>query len=115
MRNDTRAAKYKPHLAGKTLAISFMTVAEMLEGALRKNWPPTKLAALQAEFRKYVVIPSSFAVCEHWAQIRAERASQTISVDDAWIAATARAHGCALVTHNPSDFANIENLAIITA
>ncbi len=91
-----------------------MTVAEMYEGAFRAKWNTTKLATLQAELRKYLVIPSSPQVCEHWGQIRAERFAQPISVDDGWVAATARAHGCALVTHNPTDFVGISSLSVIT-
>lgn len=114
MKGDTRAKKYQPHLAGNTLAISFMTVGEMYEGAFRAKWSAAKLAKLQSELKKYLVIPSSPKVCEHWGQIRSERFAQPIPVDDAWIAATARAHGCSLITHNPSDFVGIANLKVIT-
>ena len=38
----------------------------------------------------------------------------TLGVDDAWIAATAVAHGCPLVTHNPNDFTGITGLHTIT-
>jgi hypothetical protein len=35
-------------------------------------------------------------------------------VDDAWIAASAVAYDCPLVTHNPGDFGGIEDLKILT-
>lgn len=114
LRGDTRADPYRKHLAGKTLAISFMTIGEMYEGAYRAAWGPPKLRALSAALSKYLVVPSSNSVCDHWARIRAERRQQPISVDDAWIAATARAFGCPLVTHNAQDFAGITGLQVIT-
>jgi predicted nucleic acid-binding protein len=35
-------------------------------------------------------------------------------VADAWVAATALAHGIELVTHNPVDFQGIPGLVVIT-
>lgn len=46
--------------------------------------------------------------------IRYQRHKQTIAVDDAWIAATARACDSPLVTHNPKDFRDIEGLEVLT-
>ncbi len=114
MRGDPRAELYRPHLERKTLAISFMTVAELYEGAYRSGWGENRLTRLESQIRNYVVVPFSNRMCRIWGQIRAGRRQQPISVDDAWIAATALAHGCPLATHNPADFADIPNLAIIT-
>lgn len=114
MRGGNLADLYVPRIQGHTLAISFMTVAEMYEGALRSNWGDRRVAMLRTVLRSYLVIPSSPQVCWHWGQIRTERRHQPISVDDAWIAATARAHGCALVTHNPGDFAGVADLEVVT-
>jgi tRNA(fMet)-specific endonuclease VapC len=108
------AGKYRPHLEGKTPAISFMTVGELFEGAFRKQWNQEKLAGLHAEIDRYLVLPFSPRVCEFWGRVRAERRAQPIAVDDAWIAASALAHGCPLVTHNPSDFQGIAGVTVIT-
>ena len=112
MRGDTRAVPYRRHIEGKTLAISFMTVAELYEGAYRRGWEEDRIARLEAQIRNYVVVPFSNRVCRTWGQIRAERRRQPISVDDAWIAASALAYACPLVTHNPTDFAEIPNLPL---
>jgi len=114
MGGHTLSSRYRPHLEGHTLAISFMTVGELYEGAFRKGWGKPKLAKLRETLRSYVVIPSTPEVCRRWGQIRAERRRRTISVDDAWVAAAARAHGCPLVTHNPRDFSDICDLEVIT-
>ena len=81
---------------------------------LHADWGAAKLARLEIVLRGYVVIPSSPEVCRQWARVRALRKSQPISVDDAWVAAAALAHGAALVTHNPADFFGIEGLDVIT-
>ncbi len=48
---------YRPHLEGHTLAISFMTVGELYEGAFRSAWGKNKLAKLKETIKSYVVIP----------------------------------------------------------
>ncbi len=114
LKGHSLAGRYRRHLEGKTLVISFMSVAELYEGALRAQWTLQKLEKLNMELRRYVVVRASPDVCWHWAQIRHERRQQPISVADAWIAACARAHGCVLVTHNPSDFNNINGLQVVS-
>jgi hypothetical protein len=37
-RGDTRAKRYEPHLMGKQLFVSFMTVAELYKWPLERNW-----------------------------------------------------------------------------
>lgn len=114
MKGHPLARAYRRHLEGKTLAVSFMTVAELYEGAYRRRWDARKMTGLGQELRKYLVIPYSPKACRAWGRLRAARKSKTIAVDDAWIAATAVAFDCPLVTHNPNDFADIEGLCVIT-
>src|SRR3954463_9187723 len=98
------AARYRPHLAGHTLAVSFMTVVELSEWALRAGWGPGRLARLKKTLQSYLVIHSDVAVCERWAEVRFHRRHQPIDSTDARIAACALAHGLELVTHNPANF-----------
>jgi len=105
---------YRPHLEGKTLAISFMTIGELYEGAYRRNWSEKRLRYLEDQIKNYLVIPYTPEVCRVWGQVRSQRKSQPIAVDDAWIAASALVHNCPLVTHDPGDFAHIEGLTVIT-
>ncbi len=114
MRGHTLAAAYRPLMEGHLLAISFMTQAELYEGAVRAGWGSGRMARLDQEVSRYIVIHSTDAVSRHWGAIRAERSRQPIAPDDAWIAATARAHGFPLVTHNAKDFTGISDLRVVT-
>jgi tRNA(fMet)-specific endonuclease VapC len=115
MKGGPLAVAYRELLRGKDLAISFMTVAELYEGAYRAGWNAPKLERLEAVLSGYAVIPSSPTVCRAWARIREQRRSRTISVDDAWIAASALAWSAELATHNPADFTGIPELRVLTS
>ena len=114
MRGSPREERYREHLEGNTLALSFMSVAELYEGAFRRGWTGRRMEALEETLKSYLVVPYSAAMCRSWGRIRAERRHKPISTDDAWIAATAITHDCPLVTHNPGDFEEIAGLSVIT-
>jgi tRNA(fMet)-specific endonuclease VapC len=113
---DVRAeAKlYRWHLDGHRLAISFMTIAELYEGAVKDKWGWQRLQMLEMTIQSYIVVDSTSDICRQWGAIRNERRGQPISAQDAWIAATALTCGCPLVTHNPKDFRGIRGLRVIT-
>lgn len=115
-KHDTRALDYAPHLNGQTLAISFMTVAELYQWAAVRNWGQRRVYQLETHLRSYVVIPFDGPVCQVWGNVRAmcQRVGQPISVQDAWIAATALHHQLPLVTHNADHFQSVEGLTMIT-
>ena len=116
LKNDTRAQLYRPHLQDRTLALSFMTVAELYQWAYIRNWGKRRLTQLEAQLRRYVIIPYDNELCKQWAMVCAarQRLGKPISVQDAWIAATALRHGCALVTHNRDDYTDIASLTVIS-
>lgn len=116
MRGDTRAKLYIPHLQGRLLAISFITVGEMFYGAEKKGWGEQKRKDLEDTLRKFVVIPYDNEIAWCYARIVTgrERKGRPINLHDAWIAACALRHGIAIVTHNAPDFEDITGLQIIT-
>ena len=114
LRGRSVAKKYASHLSGHTLAVLFMKVAELYEWGILRSWSPARWAALQAMLSGYVVLPADDNTCLHWAIVRDNRRSQPIAVDDAWIAASALAHGAELVTHNPGDFQGVTGLTVIS-
>ena len=106
---------YDPIIFGNELFISFMTFAELLEGAYRRQLSAKNLRKYQNDlWSRYVTIPSNDRICECFAVIRVQRRTRPISVPDALIAATAMAYELPLVTHNAKDFAGIDGLKLIT-
>jgi tRNA(fMet)-specific endonuclease VapC len=114
LKGQSLATRYRPHLVGHVLAVSFMTVAELYEGAVRAGWGARRWAALDALLGRMLVLHTTDAVCRSFADVRAQRRARPIAVADAWIAATALAHGLELVTHNPAHFRGIAQLSVIT-
>lgn len=112
-RRDPRAALYRTHIEGRTLAVSFATVGELYEGAISDGWGEERIGRLEEMLKGYVVVPYSPEVCRQWGAIRTARRHRTISENDAWIAATAVAHGCPLITHD-TDFDGVPGLDVVT-
>lgn len=115
-KGDSRINDYKPYLKGNGFAISFMTVAELFQWAMVRKWGNRRIKKMEAEIKKYLVLPFDLEVCRLWGEVRSECQSvgRPISAQDAWIAATALQHDLPLVTHNPSDFEPVNELEIIT-
>lgn len=97
-------------------ALSFQTVAELLQGALQAGWGERRLNRLRDEIGRYLVIPFDMEMVEHWARLRSAGRAAGCEVDtaDAWIAATALWAQCPIVTHNQRDIEGIDGLSIIT-
>lgn len=114
--NHSYQTLYEPYLRGNTVLISSQTVAEMRFGALRRNWGATRMAALEAFFTRYTTVYPNDMICSLWARVRADAEVQGkhVSIDDAWIAATALAMGVPLVTHNKQDFDFIQGLTVVS-
>ncbi len=116
-RNDTRAEFYRPYLSRGPRVISFMSLAEIEQWALDRNWGAARRARMRAHLHNFVVYPPDDALCRQWAAVRhaAQRAGLRIEVADAWIAATAVALGLPLATHNRADYAGVPNVTVISA
>ncbi len=116
MRGGPIAQAYLPHVEGKLLAITFVTVGEMYFGAEKAKWGPKKRAALEKALRDYVVIPYDHEIAQCYGRLVAERqrAGIPIAPNDAWIAACAVRHDIPLVTHNARHFGDIKGLMVVT-
>ena len=116
MRGGAIAEAYLPHVQGKLLAISFITVGEMYFGAEKANWGQKKRDNLETALRNYVVIPYENEIARFYGRLVAERqrAGAPIALNDAWIAACAVRHTVPLVTHNAKHFGGISGLSLIT-
>ncbi len=105
--NIQYAQLYRPLIAHARCVISFITVAELYEGAFRAGYGSRKFAKIEREIEKYMVIPYSIQICKKFGEIRAARKNRPISVPDALVAATAMTYNLSLVTHNRIDFDEI--------
>lgn len=111
-----QATFFRPYLQHRTLAVSFMTVAELYFGAYKANWGIRRITQLDNHLRNYVIVPFDYELCRRCASIRADRqkAGHQMGLADAWIAASALVHNCALATNNGRDFQGILGLELIS-
>src|SRR5262249_37633507 len=68
-KRDSRARLYRPHLLGKTLYISFMTLAELERWAVSAHWGAAKLAQLDRYLQRFNIILVDTALCRKWAEV----------------------------------------------
>src|SRR5579885_1126014 len=111
------APRYVGMVRGSELIVSFMTVAEMRQGAVDANWGPRKRAVPEASLTDFSVLHSVDLLCSTWAAVRNEsmQKGRPISSADAWIAATALVLSAPLVTNNSKDYRHLDKLRIISA
>ena len=113
LKRHTFAERYRPHLDGKRLALSFMTLAELFQWAKEKSWGTKRIDDLKEKLSAYVILHSDDQTVWEYAGVRAVK-GRPINAGDAWIAATALRHGLPLVTHNRSDFDHVPGLVVIS-
>lgn len=117
-KNDTRIAFYLPYLSSdKLLAVSFQTIAELYRWGEKKEWPQSKIDALQHLLKKFVIAPYDDKLARIWAKVinEGDKKGKPVSYGDAWIAACALRHSATLLTYNKKDFEGITGLEIISA
>jgi tRNA(fMet)-specific endonuclease VapC len=113
----TQAQYFEHYLSNKTLAVSFMTVAELYYGAYKDKWGMTKISRLENQLKNYVVLPYDYLLCQKWAEIKRKYETdhnQVIEPCDCWIAATAIRFNCPLATGNGKHFQYISDLTLIS-
>jgi len=94
------------------MAISSITLAELLHGAEKSNAPVRSLAVVEDFCSRLEVLPYGAKAAQHYGSIRAalERRGQLIGVNDLHIAAHARSEGLTLVSNNLREFERVEAL-----
>ena len=91
------------------MAISSITLAELLHGAEKSSRVSENLAAVEEFCSRLQVLPYGLKAAQHYGAIRAalEKLGQPIGVNDLHIAAHARSEGLVLVTNNMGEFARV--------
>ena len=94
------------------MAISSITLAELLHGAEKSSRVSENLAAIEDFCSRLEVLPYGPKAAQHYGAIRAalEKLGQPIGVNDMHIAAQARSQGLVLVTNNMGEFARVPAL-----
>lgn len=106
-------------LVGRTLCVTFVTVAEMARWADKQQWGTRKRTELVAWLGNKVVLPYDVHVAWRWGQLVAagERRGRPRPVNDTWIAACCLTADLPLATLNVKDFtdhAQHDGLQLIT-
>jgi len=96
------------------MAISSITLAELLHGAEKSNAPVRSLATVEDFCSRLEVLPYGAKAAQHYGSIRAalERLGQPVGVNDLHIAAHARSEGLTLVSNNLREFERVEALRL---
>ena len=96
------------------MAISSITLAELLHGAEKSSRVSENLAVVEDFCSRLQVLPYGPKAAQHYGAIRAalEKLGLPIGVNDMHIAAHARSEGLVLVTNNVGEFARVPALEV---
>jgi predicted nucleic acid-binding protein len=110
------APAYQAILAGRPVAVSLITLAEIEYGMEAKNWGASRRDLMRRFLTHFTLLSPDTETARVWARIKSgcERRGRPITFADAWIAAAAVQLNVPLVTHNASDYRAVESLTILT-
>lgn len=114
--NDARGDVYRPHVSGRTLALSFVTVGEIYYGAAKAKWSSRTLNTFLERLKAVVIVPYDVEICATYGKLKASlrEAGFTIGDNDLWIASCAIRHSIPLMSNNRKHFDNIPGLNLIS-
>jgi len=94
------------------LAISSITLAELIHGAEKSNYIERNLRIVEDFCSRLEVLGYAEKAAAHYGSIRSdlEKKGQTIGVNDLHIAGHARSEGLVLVTNNLKEFNRVDAL-----
>src|ERR1017187_5599885 len=111
------APAYQAILAGRRLAVSLITLAEIEDGMDARNWGARRRDLMDRFLSRFTPLLPDTETARVWARIKTgcEKKGRPITFADAWIAAAAVQLHVPLTTHNARDYGAVENLTILTA
>jgi predicted nucleic acid-binding protein len=113
--SDPRGLPYLRHVEGRTTALSFITIGELLFGAFQRDWGERRIAELEKRLEAAFVLPfdQETAVAYGRLKARLRRQGRILADNDLWIAALAVRHSVPLVSNNRTHFERIPGLVLI--
>src|ERR1019366_7440611 len=116
-KNHSLAPAYQAILAGRRLAVSLITLAEIEYGMDARNWGASRRDLMHRFLSRFTPLLPDTETARVWARIKigCEKKGRPITFADAWIAAAALQLNVPLVTHNASDYGAVQNLTILTS
>src|SRR5436853_161131 len=116
-KNHSLAPAYQAILAGKPLAVSLISLAEIEYGMEVKNWGGPRRELMRRFLTRFTPLLPDTETAAQWAVIKSncEKKGRPITFADAWIAAAAVQLNVPLVTHNVGDYNAIDSLTVLSA
>ncbi len=113
---DPRGLPYLRHVERRTIALSFITVGELLFGAFWRDWGERRIADLQRRLHAAFILPLDHETSVVYARLKARlrKAGQILADNDLWIAAFAVRHSVPLVSNNRAHFDRVPDLVLIS-
>lgn len=98
----------RSRLAGHSLCITFVTLGELTQWRVIRDWGPRRMANFEAWRHRVGLLPYDETVAVKWGEIQgnAHLRGRPRPVNDSWIAACCLAHDLPLATLNTKDFAD---------
>lgn len=114
IKNRPAAVRAQFMLHEGRMAISSVTVGELVFGANRSSQPQKNLDDVESFLARLEVLPFDDLAAYHFGQIRAEfyDRGRPIGPYDMMIAGHARSRGLVLVTNNLAEFERVQGLRI---
>lgn len=107
LRGSERDRPWQELVGDHSLLIAFVTVGEVLHGALHDGWGETRMAGLEVRLAAVGVIPGTIGVARSYARLRKEFGTSK-GANDLWIAACSMAQDPALpIVTGDGDFDTI--------
>ena len=97
------------------MAMSSITLADLLHGAEKSQNPNQSLAVVEDFCSRLEVLPYGAKAAQHYGSIRAalEKLGTPVGVNDLHIAAHARSEGLTLVSNNLREFERVPALQLV--
>jgi predicted nucleic acid-binding protein len=113
---DSRGPIYEPYVVGKRVAVSFVTVGELLYWGNKNNWGQPRIDDLKVRLQAVIIVPYDYEVCLAYADLkhRVKSSGNNASDNDLWIAACAIRHSITLITNNRRHFEIMPGLSLIS-